>query len=301
MSKLRLTPHSIMLWMIGLSLMARLFSPYAVGIGTMCLVMFWIPILVLLPELVNKYDLTITTLKQLPKITLITLSVCLILIVISFFYRRIIFDKDSTQIIGLIRKSLYLMPSFICISWLPMISMKRYFLIIIFSLNLAIFSVLAVPGFLDQIWVGQALNELTCIFSAVFFSWVQSTPFSIDGSYIYGDTWSIGIGSGCSSTPQILISFFSILIFYICSKINSKRKLSFVLFLSAITAFFFNSIRISILAFIVSMDKMKTFDFWHEGAGSLIFSLIIMTISSAIYYKIWISEHPEFNQENLSQ
>ena len=120
---------------------------------------------------------------------------------------------------------------------------------------------------------------------------VDSTV-KVDANHIYVRTSSISVGVGCSSTPQVLISLFASLSLYICCKIRSHRITFFYIITAIILVFIFNSIRISILGYLVSIEKLSTFDFWHDGAGSLIFSFLVMLVTCSIYYYLWAKENP---------
>ena len=139
---------------------------------------------------------------------------------------------------------------------------------------------------------GDFLNNLTASISGIILSIFVDVSVKVDANYIYVSTSVIEVKRGCSSTPQILISLFASLSLYICCKIRSHKTTFFYIITAIILAFIFNSIRISILGYLVSIEKLSTFDFWHDGAGSLIFSFLVMLVTCSIYYYLWTKENP---------
>ena len=131
---------------------------------------------------------------------------------------------------------------------------------------------------MNVFYIGDFLNNLTASISGIILKIFVDASVKVDASYIYVSTSGIRVGGGCSSTPQILISLFASLALYICCRIRSHKITFFYIIAAIILAFIFNSIRISILGYLVSIKKLSTFEFWHNGAGSLIFSFLIMLL-----------------------
>ena len=47
-----------------------------------------------------------------------------------------------------------------------------------------------------------------------------------------------------------------------------------MLFRSVVIGFLVNAMRVSLMAILVSQKQMAAFEYWHDGSGSLVFSVI---------------------------
>ena len=287
------SPHSINYFLISLLFIPRFFSDAAYQTGTVLILIFWIVPFVLISEMASDNWTTKIKLSEFPKSSSTILLICLITILATFYWRKQIYSDDINSYHNL-RRSLYLISPLILISWYPFIKIesKRIFLLYFSIITFGLFACLGIPIILEVLFIGDFLNDLTASISGLTLSFLLDNQVHIDFNVIKINERSIEVGGGCSSTPQILISLFASMALYICSKIKSVKKIVFYLMAAIVIAFIGNSIRISILAYLVSIDKDSMFDFWHHGAGSLIFSFSIMLISCSLYYYIWAKENP---------
>ena len=302
MNNLRVSPQSLSYLLVSLIFVPRFFSDVAYQTGTVLILIFWIIPFVLIAEMANENWTEKMKLTELPKVTLYISLSCLIIISASFYWRELIY-ADSINPYQNIKRSLYLINPLILLGWAPFIrsSQKRSFLIIFSILTVGLFSCLTIPKIFDITFIGGFLNNLTASISSFILSLSTDIKVKVDASFIYVDTKGIKVGGGCSSTPQIMISLYASLTLYICCKIRSKVTIVFYILIAILVAFIFNSTRISILGYLVSIDKVKMFDFWHDGAGSLIFSFVVMLFTCSIYYFLWAKENPidkEIKQNN---
>ncbi|MFL2450765.1 MAG: archaeosortase/exosortase family protein [Verrucomicrobiales bacterium] len=152
--------------------------------------------------------------------------------------------------------------------------------------------VLGLPIIVDNNIIGRWLNSLTSQLSAILLSFFWESEIGVSHNIVYSEDFSIQVGAMCGAMPQILLSIFSLLVCYVCCIIKSYSKLFIILISTILVTFFINSVRISLLAYTLSIDKSELFDFWHEGFGSLGFSFVIMTITCAVYYYSWCRENP---------
>jgi len=302
MNNLRVSPQSLSYLLVSLIFVPRFFSDVAYQTGTVLILIFWIIPFVLIAEMANENWTEKMKLTELPKVTLYISLSCLIIISASFYWRELIY-ADSINPYQNIKRSLYLINPLLLLGWAPFIrsSQKRSFLIIFSILTVGLFSCLTIPKVFDATFIGGCLNNLTASISSFILSLSTDIKVKVDASFIYVDTKGIKVGGGCSSTPQIMISLFASLTLYICCKIRSKVTIVFYILIAILVAFIFNSTRISILGYLVSIDKVKMFDFWHDGGGSLIFSFVVMLFTCSIYYFLWAKENPidkEIKQNN---
>jgi len=293
MGSIKTSPQSINLLLVSLLLVPRFFSEAAYQTGTVLILIFWIVPFVIISEMASEDWHIKSKLSELPKSTSSILVICLILIFASFCWRKIIYAVEINSYHN-IKRSLYLLNPLILISWYPFIKTdsKRNFLIYFSILTFGLFACLAIPKVFEVFFIGDFLNKLTASISGFMLSIFTDNRVRVDANYIYLGTSGISVGGGCSSTPQILISLFASLSLYICCRIRSHKTTFFYIIAAIILAFIFNSIRISILGYLVSIEKLSIFDFWHDGAGSLIFSFLVMLVTCSIYYYLWTKENP---------
>ena len=292
MGNIKASPQSINLLLVSLLLIPRFFSEALYQTGTVLILIFWISPFVLISEMGSEDWNIKSKLSGLPKSTSSIFAICLILIFASIYWRKIIYADEINSYQNL-KRSLYLLNPLILISWYPFIKTdsKRNFLIYFLVLTFGLFACLAIPKIFEVFYIGDFLNTLTASISGLILRIFVDPSVKVDANYIYASTSSIRVGAGCSSTPQILISLFASLSLYICCKIRSRKIIFFYIITAIILVFTFNSIRISILGYLISIEKFNTFDFWHDGAGSLIFSFLIMLVTCSIYYYLWAKEN----------
>ena len=293
MVSIKASPQSINLLLVSLLFIPRFFSDAAYQTGTVLMLIFWIVPFVLISEMACENWNIKSKLSEFPKSTSSILAICLIIIFVSFCWRKTIYAGEINSYQN-IKRSLYLLNPIILISWYPFIKTdsKRNFLLYFSILTFGLFACLAIPIMFKFLSIEDFLNNLTASISGFILSIFVDSPVKVDGNYIYASTSGIRVGGGCSSTPQILISLFASLTLYICCRIRSHKITFFYVITAIILAFSFNSIRISVLSYLVSIGKLSTFDFWHDGAGSLIFSFFVMLLTCSIYYYLWAKENP---------
>ena len=289
----KISKKLIVFYLILFSLLPRLFTPFALQIGTLYILLFWLPFLVILPEITHCYESRIK-IKNISKSTLIISSFIFIIILVYFIFRDRIFDNSAGVMLSNVRRSFYLVQPLICLSVYESINdgKKRYFLFLVFFMTFLVGIALLLPTFLQDTVFSHKLNYLTAMVASFFFSMSNDINTFVDGSSFGNSKFSIKVMHGCSSLNQIVLNSVAIIIFYICCRIISIYKMTIVILLSILFAFLINSIRIYILAILVSVNKHDLFEFWHTGSGSLLFSLVSMFIASFFYYHIWKKENP---------
>jgi exosortase/archaeosortase family protein len=286
------SPEYITYFLVGMSLIPRLTTSYALKVGTIYIILFWLPLFVLLPEFVKGYESKNKPLIKFPKISLCILSTAFLITIASLLFRNDIYKEESELLMEYIRRGLYFLHPFVCVAWYPFVKVDKRikFLTLLFFLTALMGgSILSVDLF-SNTQIVDYLNKLTANFAALLITPFSEENINITGQFFGNSNFMIEVREGCSPIKQTTLALNSIIIFYLCCKINSIIKIVVIVFAAVIGSFVFNSIRIAILAKIVSNNKMEFFHFWHSGPGSLIFSFIIMFCSSAIYYYVWSKE-----------
>ena len=294
MIKCKASPQTITLFLVCLSLIPRFFSEYAFQMGTVVILIFWIAPLVLLSELIPGYSNKKINVSGLDLPVKISFVVCILIITCSFWWRDFIYSDYDDKIFKNTRRFLYLIHPIIYLSWYYSVNKKllKRFLNIGCILSIGLILSLLLPVIINNSIIGLKLNSLTAKYAAFVYSFFTNNDVSIRNQFFFNNEFSIKVGGGCSSTPQIMISLYSILVMYLCCKIKSKKNIFIITIFAILIAFSINIFRVSLMAYFVSITSMNRFDFWHDGAGSLIFSFFIMLYTSTIYYYLWSKENP---------
>ena len=294
MHHIKLSTQTFIIVLTGLTLTPRLLSSVAFGNGTLAILLFWIAILVILPDLIEGFETDKKRISEFPKILLITSLFCILMSSISFYLKNVIYDKNADFFLITFRRSLYLINPAICLALIPMIKPKKLssYLKKIFLILLACSLTSIIPLLVgEKGWIIDSLINSTTFIAAFISDIITSYDISIvDNIYYLGDSRSIQVGSACASVSQIAFALQTIMLFAICCPIRNKIIYFPLLVSSFLIAFLINAIRIFLLGIITSNE---VFEFWHSGQGSLIFSLIVMTFVSILYYHLWSKENPE--------
>jgi cyanoexosortase A len=101
--------------------------------------------------------------------------------------------------------------------------------------------------------------------------WYLGFNVTQTGIYITSPDGIVRVGQGCAGLPQIFLLLRITVMFVLIFK-ATRRHLFIILPVAVAIAFVVNSIRVGILALIVA--NQDSFNYWHEGDGSQIFSVI---------------------------
>jgi len=293
MSRFKFSPANINYVIICLIFAPRIFSQAIYEYGTILILLFWISPLVLLTEMTTEQWNNKIQLIKFPKASYLVLTISLLVIIASFFWRDLIYDHKKNHF-QIIKRLIYLISPLVLIGWFPFVKhcMKIRFILTYATLTISFFLCLTIPQIMENRIVGKFLNTSTSHISSILIDLFSTYDVIADKNYIYISDRTIKVGGGCSSTPQIFICLFASLVFYLCCKIKSKIYLLIILLVLMVTAFLLNCVRISVLSHFVVIQNLNRFNFWHDGAGSLIFSFIVMFITSFSYYHFWSKENP---------
>ncbi|WP_254565501.1 cyanoexosortase A [Oscillatoria sp. HE19RPO] len=116
------------------------------------------------------------------------------------------------------------------------------------------------------------ISPVTAKFSALVL-WYLGFPVTQEGIYVYLPTGSIEVYSGCSGYSAILQLLGLSLLFLFMFPTTWKQKIYLPL-ASIILGFIVNGLRVAFMAFLVAYSDLKSFEYWHYGDGSLIFSML---------------------------
>lgn len=101
--------------------------------------------------------------------------------------------------------------------------------------------------------------------------------------YFAGSSNGVEVYPGCSGLASVIDLLSLTLLFFLMFPSNWKTK--FILPIAAILiGFIMNGIRVSLLAVIVAYHNKVGFEYWHSGEGSLLFSMMSMSLLCAVIY-----------------
>jgi len=78
---------------------------------------------------------------------------------------------------------------------------------------------------------------------------------------------------------------------------TTRKQKIIVPILAILIAFFVNSARIALLAVLVSLSQPDLFKYWHEGSGSVVFSMISVVIFGLFCWFFILRTQDQQNQE----
>jgi cyanoexosortase A len=109
--------------------------------------------------------------------------------------------------------------------------------------------------------------------------------------YFAGSSNGVEVYPGCSGLASMIDLLSLTLLFFLMFPSNWKTKL--ILYIAAILiGFIMNSIRVALLAVIVAYHNRFGFEYWHSGEGSLLFSMMSMSLLCTVIYFLIQSPSP---------
>ena len=120
------------------------------------------------------------------------------------------------------------------------------------------------------------LNAIAAQFS-YYLLWYSGFNVQLQGVNIILPTGSVEVYSGCSGLIPMLMMFKLSLLFLVMFPTKTVEKI-FLPIVAVFIAFVVNGFRIALMALLVAFSNSATFDYWHQGDGSQIFSLISILI-----------------------
>ncbi|GAB4475883.1 MAG: hypothetical protein OHK0037_37330 [Elainellaceae cyanobacterium] len=98
-----------------------------------------------------------------------------------------------------------------------------------------------------------------------------------DGVNIHLPTGSVEVYPGCSGIEGITYLLSLAGLFVVMFPLSWLRR-GLAILLAVLIAFGVNGVRVSLMAYLVASSRPEAFEYWHEGTGSLIFSMIAVLI-----------------------
>ena len=120
---------------------------------------------------------------------------------------------------------------------------------------------------------------------------------NITNNIIYFEKKGIRIADGCTGADQIFFGISTFIIFCTLFPLVSKLYNLIMILISIVTPFIENTLRLSLLAIINSLDyenSGRLFTFFHTSYGSIIFTSFTIIVLSKSYFEFFKNEN-KFN------
>ncbi|MBD2358424.1 cyanoexosortase A [Tolypothrix sp. FACHB-123] len=128
---------------------------------------------------------------------------------------------------------------------------------------------------------------------ATYILWYFGYRVTIHGFYIVLPAGSINVYGGCSGWDTILSLLRLSVVFLILFPLAGIKKRIIVPLIFMLIGFVINGFRVALMAILTAAQNQQAFEYWHTGKGSLIFSMIGISLSSLFYYLLILRENPE--------
>ncbi|MEG4088865.1 cyanoexosortase A [Microcoleus sp. Pol12B4] len=155
--------------------------------------------------------------------------------------------------------------------------------------ELLILGYTAIPPGLIGVFVDVAL--LTAKFSAFLLHYLGFEVVR-KGVFLILENGSVEVYHGCSGVNAMLQLLGLALVFLLMFPTTSGQKMVLP-FVAIITAFLVNAARVALMAVLVSLSQPEAFKYWHEGNGSVIFSMIAVFIFGLFCWFAILKDQPQ--------
>ena len=159
--------------------------------------------------------------------------------------------------------------------------------------ELLILGYTAIPPGLIGVFVDVA--KLTAKFSAFILHYLGFEVVR-KGVLLMLENGSVEVNHGCSGVNVILQLLGMAVVFLLMFPTTVGQKIVVPL-VAIISAFVVNAARVSLLALLVSLSQREAFKYWHEGSGSVIFSMIAVFIFGLFCWFAILKDQPPNKEE----
>ena len=144
------------------------------------------------------------------------------------------------------------------------------------------------PGFIGVL-VDVALLTAKC--SAFILHYIG---FEIvrQGVFLILEKGSVEVNHGCSGVNAILQLLGMAVVFLLMFPTTLAQKI-ILPFVAILIAFIVNSARVSLMAVLVSLSQPEAFKYWHEGNGSVVFSMIAVLFFGLFCWFAILKDEPQ--------
>jgi cyanoexosortase A len=133
--------------------------------------------------------------------------------------------------------------------------------------------------------------------------WYSGIPVIRKGIDLHLPGGSVQVYSGCSGVVAMTQLLGMSVLFLMLLPLPWKWYQKLILPVAAVAiGFIVNAMRVSLMAILVAQKQMKSFDYWHEGSGSLVFSVIgtfLLLVLVWALIKLFTPKLPEQEEAEL--
>ena len=162
-------------------------------------------------------------------------------------------------------------------------------------LTLSLLPLFLVIQILMTTFVTYDLSLLTARFVILWLRILGLSPIRIEGITVFFNEGAVQVMHECNGFEMIMQMFITAVIFLLAFPLRSRLGRLLVLIMAPVIGFIVNSLRITLLAICTGTNSdlgKSLFDFFHEQAGSLIFSGIAIFLLGYMYLIILDRELP---------
>lgn len=159
--------------------------------------------------------------------------------------------------------------------------------------ELLILAYTAIPPGAIGVFVDVA--KLTAKFSAFLLHYLGFEVVR-QGVYLMLPKGTVEVYHGCSGVNAILQLLGLAVVFLLMFPTTLGQKI-IVPIAAVIIAFVVNAARVGLMAVLVSLSQPEAFKYWHEGNGSVIFSMISVTIFGIFCWFAILKNEPQNKKE----
>jgi cyanoexosortase A len=146
--------------------------------------------------------------------------------------------------------------------------------------ELLIFALLALYPLLEHLLQLINLPQLTAK-AAMFMLWYSGFEVQRQGLFLMLPSGRVEVYGACSGVHSILQMLSVGVLFLLLFPVASRMQKCLCLMVAVGIGFLVNAARVALLAVLVAFAQKPTFEYWHGGSGSLVFSVISVAIFGA--------------------
>lgn len=222
-----------------------------------------------------------------PKPSAISLSVGTVLVLYSLYRTSKVFNSDSL---------LYLLVPVAGIGLVLMV--KSFREVLLFKDSILILCLLPMFVLIQILVATYVTGYLSVITAKLVLFWLGIlgiSPVKVEGITVFVNGGAVQVMHECNGFEMIMQMFITAVIFLVAFPLRSRLGRLVVFTVAPFLGFIINSLRISLLALFTSFNSptgVQLFDFFHEKAGSLIFSGVAVFVLGYLYLIILERELP---------
>ena len=136
---------------------------------------------------------------------------------------------------------------------------------------------------LPQLLIGSFLDiSIVTAKMSAFMLWYVGFDAVLKGVFIHLPGGAVEVYRGCSGLGNMVYMLGISVLFSVFLPLDRTKQMLSIL-VAVCLAFFVNAIRVALLAILVANSTEATFEYWHLGGGSLIFSLLTVMLFGCFY------------------